>query len=149
MDLFGLPLHPLIVHAAVILVPLAALGALLLVALPRLRSRYGTLTVAFAAAAAASALAAFATGPLLVQSKGLEGSPRIAAHMQWGTLTPWPVIVLAVAFPLFLRAAGRRATNVGPATPVAPAAVVAVAAVASLVLIALTGHAGATAVWGP
>lgn len=31
MDVFGLPLHPLVVHGAVVLVPLAALGALAVV----------------------------------------------------------------------------------------------------------------------
>jgi uncharacterized membrane protein len=32
----GLPLHPLVVHATVVLVPLAVLGALAIVAFPRL-----------------------------------------------------------------------------------------------------------------
>lgn len=41
----GLPLHVLVVHAAVVLLPLAALGVIALVAVPRLRSRYSVLTL--------------------------------------------------------------------------------------------------------
>ena len=83
----GLPLHPLIVHAVVVFIPLAALGALLVVLSRRLRERYGGLAVLVGVVAAASGFAALLTGPLL-------------------------------------------------------------AAVAGLVLVALTGEAGATAVWG-
>ncbi|QNP57125.1 DUF2231 domain-containing protein [Tessaracoccus defluvii] len=39
--MLGLPLHPLIVHAVVVFIPLAALGALLVVLSRRLRERYG------------------------------------------------------------------------------------------------------------
>lgn len=44
MDI-GLPLHPLVVHATVIFVPLAALGALLMVFVGRLRERYAGLVM--------------------------------------------------------------------------------------------------------
>ena len=36
----GLPLHPLIVHGAVVLLPLSALGLLGVIFLPRLRKAY-------------------------------------------------------------------------------------------------------------
>ena len=62
MEIFGLPLHPLIVHAAVVFVPLAALGGLLVTFFPRLRARYGWLTAAFGLEAAVSALAARLSG---------------------------------------------------------------------------------------
>ena len=38
---FGLPLHPLAVHAAVVLVPLVALAALVMTYLPSFSRRYG------------------------------------------------------------------------------------------------------------
>lgn len=41
MTLFGLPLHPLVVHAAVVLLPLAALGAIVIAVSERARKRYG------------------------------------------------------------------------------------------------------------
>ena len=45
-SVFGLPLHPLAVHAVVVLVPLAALGAVVMVVSRRLARRYGGLIVA-------------------------------------------------------------------------------------------------------
>ena len=41
----GLPLHPLIVHATVVFVPLSVLGALVVVLFPAARRRYGSLVV--------------------------------------------------------------------------------------------------------
>lgn len=42
----GLPAHPLVVHAVVVLFPLAILGTLLIAIRPRWRVRYGPLVVA-------------------------------------------------------------------------------------------------------
>src|SRR5689334_10532250 len=47
----GLPLHPLVVHATVVLVPLAVLGAIVVVLVPAARRRYGSLVVVTAAVA--------------------------------------------------------------------------------------------------
>ncbi|PKQ21842.1 MAG: hypothetical protein CVT65_16395, partial [Actinobacteria bacterium HGW-Actinobacteria-5] len=65
MDVLGLPLHPLVVHAAVVLVPLAALGALVVLAWARARDRYGWLVVAFAVAGAGAAVVARLSGEAL------------------------------------------------------------------------------------
>ncbi len=144
MDVFGLPLHPLIVHAAVMLVPLAALGALVVVAWPAARRRYGWLTVGFAVAAAASAFVARASGDQLLQSLG-GASASILTHHQWGLLAPLPAGVLALVLPVFLwtgrRPQGRLLSRLAALLTVA-------AALVGLVLIVLTGHSGAVAVWG-
>ena len=58
---FGVPLHPLVNHAAVVLVPLAVLGTLLITVVPRWRTVYGWLVVALAAVA-------FATVPVATRS---------------------------------------------------------------------------------
>lgn len=146
MDIFGLPLHPLVVHAAVILVPLAAMGALLVVAFPKLRDRYGRLTALVAAGAAVSALAARFTGPEFAEELGLAESPKIARHIAFGWWLPWPVVVLAIALALFLWWSGPRGSKglrvLGGVSTVA-------AALVSLVLVGITGHAGAAAVWLP
>ncbi len=63
--MFGLPLHPLVVHAAVVFIPLAALGAVLVVLSARFRGRYGGLAVLLGAAAVVAAFAARLTGPCL------------------------------------------------------------------------------------
>ena len=190
--MFGLPLHPLIVHAAVILVPLSGLGALAVVFSTWVRARYGWLTVAFAAGGALSALAATLTGQVLLDALG-GGSVAAAAHAAWGRLAPYPALVLALALPAFLTLERRAGAGVGPtashpgpsavptpsggpdaATSASPAgsgsgsgrgvgigdrpvatmavrvagAVTVLAAVVALVLVMITGHAGATAVWG-
>lgn len=155
---FGLPLHPLVVHAAVIFVPVAALGALLVVFFAPVRTRYAGLVVLLGVAGAASAFAAMLTGPLLAEALGMTGSPSIARHQTLGTWTPWAALLQAVALPLFLRARraeDRTAARTGDAgipsrSGLARLAggVTVVAALAALVLVGLTGHAGAESVWG-
>ena len=144
MDI-GLPLHPLVVHATVIFVPLAALGALLMVFVGRLRERYAGLVMLLGAAAVLTAFAAVLTGPLLAEDLGMTGSPSIARHQTLGAWTPWPTLLMAVALPLFLRA--RRAGEPGVAAR-RFGVVTVLSALAALTLVVLTGHAGATAVWG-
>ena len=142
MNFFGLPLHPLVVHAAVVLIPLASLGALVVVVSAWARERFGWLTVAFAVAAAGAAIAARLSGEAFALSLGgIE--PLIATHRQWGELTPWPAATLAILLPagLLIRSRSRAAW-------VAAAVLTALAAVAGLTLVALSGHSGATAVWG-
>lgn len=147
MEILGLPLHPLVVHAAIILVPLAALGALLVVAVPQLRARYGWLTALFAAAAAGSAFVARYSGPPFATHLGLDHSTRIMRHATYGTWMPWPTLVLVIALVVFLWSV--QASRGGTALRLVSGAVTALAALISLLLIGLTGHAGATAVWGP
>ena len=142
MYIFGLPLHPLVVHAAVVLIPLASIGALSVVVSSRARERFGWLTVAFAVAAAGAAITAKVSGEALAQALG-GIAPLIATHRQYGELTPWPAVALAVTLPAGLLIRGRSK----PAW-VAAAVLSVLAALAGLVLVVLTGDAGARAVWG-
>jgi uncharacterized membrane protein len=141
--IFGLPLHPLVVHAAVVLIPLASLGALIVVVSARARERFGWLTVAFAVAAAGAAITAKLSGEALAQSLGGGIASLIATHQQWGELTPWPAAALAITLPagLLIRSRSKPAW-------VTAAVLSVLAAVAALILVALTGEAGARAVWG-
>ena len=142
MDVLGLPLHPLVVHAAVVLIPLAALGALVVLAWARARDRYGWLVVAFAVAGAGAAVVARLSGETLAAGLG-GGGAAVAAHRAWGELAPYPAVALALLLPAALllreRSAGLRWASAGLAG---------LSAVAALVLVVLTGHSGATAVWG-
>lgn len=147
MDILGLPLHPLVVHAAVVLVPLASVGALLLVGVARLRLRYGWVTVALAVAAAASALIARFSGDALAEGLGIGSSPAVQAHRMWGVWAPWPALLMALGL-LALVTTSRSMDGPRAVLRRVAAGVTAVAAVASLVLILLTGHSGATSVWG-
>ncbi len=147
MNVFGIPAHPLVVHAAVVLVPLAALGALALLLAPRWRRRYGWLAAGFAVAGFAAALAAKLSGEAFAADRGLGGTPRIAAHEAWGNWAPWPALLLAVGMVALVWLTAREAPRRGAAVWAA-GVVTAVGAVASLVVVIVTGHLGATAVWG-
>lgn len=145
MEVFGLPLHPLVVHAAVVLVPLACLGALIVTVSGKARRRYGWLTAAFGLAGAVSAVVARLSGEALFASIG--GSAATVAHRNWGLVAPFPAIVLALAIPALLLMDRRTTGRPGTAFWIA-AAVTAVAAVSGLALVGFAGHTGATAVWG-
>lgn len=142
MEFFGLPLHPLVVHAAVVLVPLACLGALTVIVSARLRDRYGWLTVGFAVAAAASAVVARLSGEAFAASLGVDG-PLVATHRSFGQLVPFPAVMLAITLTvgLLLPERSRWGWRVSAGLSV-------LAALAGLILVVLTGHSGATAVWG-
>lgn len=141
MDVFGLPLHPLVVHGAVVLIPLAALGALAVLASGWVRTRYGWLTVLIAVAGAGSAVVARLSGQVLAETRG--GGPVFAAHMMWGQLAPFPAVALALFLPAALLVEKRSRPGWW-----ALVALTGIAALSALVLVVLTGHSGATAVWG-
>lgn len=147
-EVFGLPLHPLVVHAAVVLVPLAALGTLLITVVPRWRSTYGWLVVITSGVSTVVVPLATATGRRLTELREFGGPvlERIQEHEAMGDRVIWavaPMFVLNLAAMLLLRS--RR-----PARDVTITSVLAsVAAVASLVLVVLTGHLGSLAVWNP
>ena len=138
----GLPLHPLVVHVPVVLIPLAALGAIVVLVSRRARDRYGWLVVGVAAAAAVAGIAARLTGEVFLDASG-AGGPAVDTHMMWGQVTPFAAVGLAIALPvaLVLRDRSRFGWAIAAGVSVA-------AALASLVLVVLTGHSGATAVWG-
>ncbi len=143
MTFFGLPLHPLVVHGAVVLLPLAALGALVIAVSARARKRYGSLVVLGAFVALGATIGARVTGEAL--NGGTQaGAGALGTHVTWGLLAPWPAAALAVTS-LVLALAAR-----GKSRPllVTSALLTVVSALASLAVIVVVGHAGATAVWG-
>jgi hypothetical protein len=143
MTFFDLPLHPLVVHAAVVLLPLAALGTLLIAVSARARKRYGSLVVLGAFAAVGAVIAARFTGEAL--NGGTQaGTGALGTHVTWGLLAPWPAGALALTS-LLLVLAGRSGSR--PFLLIT-ALLAVVSALASIVVIVVVGHAGATAVWG-
>jgi hypothetical protein len=51
---FGLPVHALVMHVVVVLVPLAAAGVLAIAVVPSWRTRFGVLVLAIATAGLAA-----------------------------------------------------------------------------------------------
>ena len=145
----GLPLHPLLVHAVVVLAPLTALVVALAAVWPAARRRLG-----FAPAVAALAVAG------LVPLTALAGqdladrvgrTPAIERHEALGEmLIPWTLalLVAAVAVALADRMPARRRTDaVARATAAILPVVAVVAAAGTIVVTVLAGDAGARAVW--
>ncbi len=142
----GLPMHPLVVHAVVVLLPLGALATALMVVVPKLRERYALLSLATLTVGALSAIAARITGEDLAQSQGLP-----ARHALFGTtLAITAVVVMVVAWVWWFLE--RRHAKAAPGTSNVPGLVAGGLTVAGAlaigVLTVLVGHSGAEAVWG-
>lgn len=143
----GIPLHPLVVHAVVVLIPLAALGVIAIALVPKWRSRFGVLVVGVTAFATVMVPVATSTGEQL-QETGPD-SELIDKHAELGDAALYsaaPLLILAVA----LWWLGRRAVQGAPVPRwlnwLVPALAIGVAVVA-IVQMVLIGHSGAKAVW--
>ena len=145
---FGLPAHPLIVHAVVVLVPLAALGALAIAFSPALRARYGSLVTA--AAVLDVVLVPLATGSGEQLETRVADTALLQKHTAMGEqLLPF-VIAMAVALvvtALLPRLRARSATWAAPWLATALAVVTVLGAAGALVQTARIGHSGAKAAW--
>src|SRR5215218_8718179 len=97
MEINGLPLHPLVVHAAVVFGPLAALAAILYVALPRRRAqlRWPMLVLAVIATGAV-VLAYFSGQDFLDHKPELESSPVVQTHADRGWQLLWVTLGFGV-----------------------------------------------------
>lgn len=142
----GLPVHALVVHAVVILVPLSALGVVAIAVVPKWRTRYGALVLAVTTAGLATVPVATRSGRQLRDRIDAGGvvKDQIENHVEWGERVLWPTLalwVLTVALVLLTRRGGTgRAVMV-----VAVLAVVAAGVAGGTV--AKAGHLGSTAVW--
>jgi hypothetical protein len=143
----GLPVHALVMHAVVVLVPLSALGVVAIAVVPRWRERFGVLVVLLSTAGLAFVPVATRSGAALKDRINAGGvtAEQIDRHQQMGNLVLWPTLamwVLAIALVLMSRGGRRRGAGV---TLVAVLAVLGAGTAA--VLVTLTGHLGSTAVW--
>lgn len=144
MEIAGLPLHPLVVHAAVVLGPLAALVALAWSLRSGWQPRLRLPLVGLSAAAAVALVAAYLSGDALLESRpALASKPLVGVHEQRAQLLLW----LTLAFAPVAVVAGWGVVR-GRAALAALRVVVALLAVALLVQVVLVGDAGARAVWG-
>jgi len=143
MEISGLPLHPLIVHAAVIFGPIGALVALTYAALPRWRERLRTPMVALALLATGSVVAAYVTGNDFLESRPvLREEALVRTHEERAGLLLW----LTLGFGVIAVAAGWLHGRTGLARAVI-SVLLGLSAAAVLVQVVLTGDAGARAVW--
>jgi uncharacterized membrane protein len=143
----GLPVHPLVVHAVVVLLPLAVLGTLAIAVKPTWRATYGWLVVGIAAVATVLVPVATSSGEALEERVGDPGE-----HAELGDQLIWFAIALLLFSFLMVyldrrRAAGKPA--VGPsALPTVVTVLAVVAALATTVQVYRVGASGARAAWG-
>ena len=153
MDLNCVPVHPLVVHAVVVLGPLAALAGLLYAFVPRWRWLLRWPLVALAVVTAIAAVVAAQAGEALLELRP-ELEPLVEEHEERGEMlrtvaVAYAVVALVAAWALggaSALASGRGARETRFGIPVA--AVLAVGAVALLVMLFLAGDSGSRAVWG-
>lgn len=158
----GLPVHALVVHLTVVLLPVAALLGVLFV-VPRLRSLLRWPLLAAALASLVTLLVTRQSGAALKDSLNLGGATAeavqrhedLADQLLWIVMVFTALVVIAVLASLPSKASTPRPTgrtSSGSAQAVAQtvlAVLVLVAAVAVGVQTARVGEAGSRAVWNP
>lgn len=139
----GLPVHPLVVHAAVVLLPLSALALLAVIFVRRLRKPYALPAVVGVTIGAAAVAVARASGEQLATYVGLPA--RHAELATWLTIAAIALNLVAIAWWLLQRrdtddqtSSAARITGWLAAGLIVP----------TLVLTVLVGHSGAETTWG-
>lgn len=153
LQIGGLPLHPLIVHAVVVLVPLTALAIVLGTFWPAARRRLGIVTPLAALVVLILVPITVAAGESLRDVVG--PLPGVAEHEAYGRmLLPWALGMLVAStaqwawyrwgIPRAQPPQARRTSVISIVIGV----VAILTAVGSIVVIVLIGESGARAVWG-
>lgn len=140
---FGLPLHPLIVHATVVIVPATAAALALWFLSPRFRAWSGIIPLAMAAASVVLAPLSTSTGENLEHMVG--ENKLVEEHAELGDMLVWWCVGMLV-----VAAAGwflRRRGDLGKGLTVALAVAGVVVSGGTLVQTVLIGHSGAKAAW--
>jgi uncharacterized membrane protein len=147
----GLPLHALVVHFVVVLLPLAVAGSIVVALWPAARQRFGWLVVAVAAVATALVpLATNSGGKLKTRVSAPDNLAAIDHHESLGNLMLWFALplLIAVAALMVVHEVGRRQALSWAKLATVVAAVLTVGlAVAAGVHVYRVGDAGARATW--
>ena len=145
MDLInGLPIHPLINHAVAVLVPLAAIGALLVILIPKLKVTYTPLVLVTVLLATMSAFIATQSGEALSERVGLPNS-----HAIQGERLSFVVLAFSILFIIWfaLEKSDRIQEAVANLFKRVLKVVIPIVAISSFVLTISVGHSGAEATW--
>jgi uncharacterized membrane protein len=137
----GIPVHPLVVHAVVVFLPLACLATAAVAVRPAWR-RYSPWLVAFNGAVMVATFVARQSGERLERRiSQFQTPPGLPEHTQWGSR----LFLLSVALFLGALVVWFTRSMRGLATVVGVLAVV--GAVLTIGVTVYVGHTGATAVW--
>jgi hypothetical protein len=143
----GLPFHPLVVHATVLAVPVAALLVALAGCWPWARERLGRAPVA--AAALAAVLIPLSTGSGEKLERRVPETELVERHADLGgELLPWAIGLVAVAAGLWwLDRVTRSGQAMSTAIVIGAGALAVAVSLGTTVQLVRVGHSGATAVW--
>lgn len=143
----GLPIHPLVVHGVVVLLPLSILGTIAIALRPAWRLSYGYLVVACAAVATILVPISTSSGESFEKRVGDPG-----VHAQLGDQLIWfaiPLLILVAAMVWLERRKAADKPAIGPSVlPAAVAGLAVIAALAAGVQVYRVGDSGARAAWG-
>jgi uncharacterized membrane protein len=152
----GLPIHPLVVHAAVVFIPLLVVGAVVYAVAPRLRARIGWAVIGLAVVAPLAALLAKLSGDAfrrrliadnILNSNSQELLTRVNDHGSLGTITLYFTIALGVTTLLLVFITSRRFPAIPGWGAVALGVIVVGLAAGSGYYVFWTGDYGARSVW--
>lgn len=148
----GLPVHALVLHAAVVFIPLLALAAIVYALVARWRPRIGWAVVLLAIVAPVTAFVSKESGEKLYDrlvAQGLQGRGKeiIEDHSAFATVTFWLTVGLAV-LTLVVALLTLRGNRLPRAADLGLGLVMVVLAAATGYYVFRTGDSGATAVWG-
>lgn len=148
LDTFqGLPVHELILHATVVLVPATAIAVALAAVYPRFRAWAGPIPPILGVVSVVLVQLTAMSGQKLYNRWATAGpvSAAIKHHKHLGQMLIWFVIPLAIiAIAAYLL---ERRGDASKAVLTAVAVLAVISAGAVLVDVAVIGHAGATASW--
>ncbi|MEV4538892.1 DUF2231 domain-containing protein [Asanoa sp. NPDC049518] len=154
-NILGIPAHPLIIHVAVVFIPLLCLGAVVYAVVPRVRGKIGWAVGALAVISPIAAWFAMESGEnlrdrLVAAGFSQEILDKVNQHQSYGDRTWWFTLALGVVtlVLLFVTSGSRRAPHHLPIGVTLAISVVVIAlAVATAIYVFLTGDSGAHAVW--
>ena len=159
--LFGLPAHPLLVHIPIVLLPLAAIGVIVMMVKPSWHHRYRWVVLGMGIAGALGAVFAAQAGEELEGRiravEGREAAHRWADHAALGETARNFALLFLGALVVFVALRWWQERRAGPdaSAPsrnvrilnVAVSIVAVLAAVGTVVTIVQAGHTGSESVW--
>jgi uncharacterized membrane protein len=144
----GLPLHALVVHFVVVLIPLAVLGSVVVALWPAARARFGWLVVGIASVATLLVPVATNSGGKL--SERYPGNQLVERHQELGDMMIYfaiPLLVFVTALMVVHQWGSRLVANWTKLATIIAAVLTIGFAVASGVHVYRVGEVGSRAVW--
>jgi len=157
--IFGLPAHPLLVHAPVILIPLCAIGAIWIAVSPTWRHRIGWIVVVLAGGAVGASQLAAGSGEALQDAMDKD-TALVERHAELGETFVWfafAFFLAVLALMVWDTMQRRKASAAGEepdlrglgrsGTAIVLGILVVVTALGATFRVYQVGHSGAESVW--